>query len=129
MKRWKISTGKAPEPVGPYSQAIKVMDPGSLVFIAGQVAVNPETGDTVGGDIREQTRQTIENIKAILEEAGGGLNDVVKTTVYLTDIHDFEAMNEVYEEYFGDIRPARAAVEVSDLAKGFKIEIAVIAAI
>lgn len=129
MKRWKISTDKAPEPVGPYSQAIKVVDPSSLVFIAGQVVVNPKTGDTVRGDIREQTRQTIENIKAILEEAGGSLNDVVKVTVYLTDIHDFEAMNEVYEEYFGDVRPARAAVEVSDLAKDFKIEIAVMAAV
>lgn len=119
-----IFTEKAPKPVGPYSQAVKA---GGFLFIAGQIPINPETGALVEGDIRAQTRQVLENVKAIVEAAGGSLNDVVKVTVYLRDMGDFGAMNEVYSEYFSDSKPARAAVEVSNLPKGAAIEVEAIA--
>ncbi|WP_048148065.1 RidA family protein [Palaeococcus ferrophilus] len=119
-----VFTERAPRPVGPYSQAVKA---GSFLFIAGQIPINPETGALVEGDIKAQTRQALENVKAIVEAAGGSLNDVVKVTVYLRDMGDFGAMNEVYSEYFNSSKPARAAVEVSNLPKGVAIEVEAIA--
>lgn len=129
MKRKHISTKNAPQPVAPYSQAIKVDDFNSLIFISGQVGVNPDTGELVEGGIKAETRQTLENIKAILNESGATFEDVVKVSVFLNDIEKFNAMNEVYEEYFGDSKPARAAFEVGDLAKNFQVEIEAIAAL
>ncbi|AEC52777.1 translation initiation inhibitor, putative [Pyrococcus sp. NA2] len=124
MSREIIYTEKAPKPIGPYSQAIKV---GNFIFVAGQIPIDPKTGEIVKGGIKEQTRQVLENIKAILEAAGASLNDVVKVTVYLKNMDDFGEMNEVYSEYFGESRPARVAVEVSRLPKDVLIEIEVIA--
>ncbi|AMM53750.1 RidA family protein [Pyrococcus kukulkanii] len=119
-----VFTERAPKPIGPYSQAIKA---GNFLFIAGQIPINPETGELVKGDIKEQTRQVLENIKAILEAAGYTLNDVVKVTVYLKNMDDFAAMNEVYAKYFGESKPARVAVEVARLPKDVLIEIEAIA--
>ncbi|AIF69036.1 endoribonuclease [Palaeococcus pacificus DY20341] len=119
-----IFTEKAPKPIGPYSQAVKV---GNFLFISGQIPINPETGELIQGDIKAQTRQVLENIKAIVEAAGGSLNNIVKVNVYLKDMNDFQAMNEVYAEYFGESKPARAAVEVARLPKDVKIEIEAIA--
>ncbi|CAB50156.1 RidA family protein [Pyrococcus abyssi] len=124
MAKEVIFTEKAPKPIGPYSQAIKV---GNFIFVAGQIPIDPETGEIVKGDIKEQTKRVIENIKAILEEAGASLNDVVKVTVYLKDLNDFAKMNEVYSEYFGESKPARVAVEVSRLPKDVLIEMEAIA--
>ncbi|AAL80792.1 deaminase [Pyrococcus furiosus DSM 3638] len=119
-----IFAENAPKPIGPYSQAIKA---GNFLFIAGQIPIDPKTGEIVKGDIKAQTRQVLENIKAILEAAGYSLTDVVKVTVYLKDMNDFAKMNEVYAEYFGESKPARAAVEVSRLPKDVLIEIEAIA--
>lgn len=119
-----VFTEEAPKPVGPYSQGVKV---GGFLFVAGQIPVDPETGELVKGDIRDQTRRVLENLKAIVEAAGGSLRDVVKVTVYLRNMDDFGAMNEVYSEYFGASKPARAAVEVSNLPKGVAIEVEAIA--
>ncbi len=127
MKRRKISTDKAPKPVAPYSQAIKIDNADSIVFVSGQVSIDPNSGEAIEGNIKEQTRRCIENIKGIVQDSGGKLEDITKVTVYLKDIEKFEEMNEVYEEYFGDSEPARAAVEVSDLAADFEIEIEAIA--
>ncbi|AFK22363.1 RidA family protein [Pyrococcus sp. ST04] len=124
MPREIIYTEKAPKPIGPYSQAIKA---GNFLFIAGQIPIDPETGELVKGDIKEQTRRVLENIKAILEAAGYSLEDVVKVTVYLKNMDDFAAMNEVYSEYFGESKPARAAIEVSRLPKDVLVEIEAIA--
>ncbi len=118
-----VFSGDAPRPIGPYSQAVKV---GNFLFISGQIPADKD-GNLVKGDIKAQTRQVLENIKAILEAAGAGLENVVKVTVYLKDMNDFGAMNEVYSEYFGESKPARAAVEVSRLPKDVKIEIEAIA--
>lgn len=118
-----VFTDKAPEPIGPYSQAVKA---GGFLFISGQIPVDKD-GKLVEGDIKAQTRQVLENIRAILEAAGAGLDDVVKVTVYLKDMNDFGAMNEVYAEYFGSSKPARAAVEVSRLPKDVRIEVEAIA--
>ncbi|AHF79971.1 RidA family protein [Thermococcus paralvinellae] len=128
MKRNVIFTENAPKPIGPYSQAILVENPDKLLVISGQIPINPETGEIVKGDIREQARQAIENLIAILEAAGATVDDVIKVTVYLRDMKDFEDFNKVYEEYFGHSKPARAVIEVSDLPKGVKIEIEAIAA-
>ncbi|NJE07796.1 RidA family protein [Thermococcus sp. M39] len=128
MKKSVIFTENAPKPIGPYSQAILVENPDKLLVISGQIPINPETGEVVKGDIREQARQAIENLIAILEAAGATVDDVIKVTVYLKNIKDFEEFNKVYEEYFGHSKPARAVVEVSDLPKGVKIEIEAIAA-
>lgn len=124
----QIFTENAPKPIGPYSQAILVKNTKNLLFIAGQIPINPKTGEIVKGDIKEQARQAIENLVAILRESGATIDDVVKVTVYLKDINDFQAFNEVYSEYFGKSKPARAVVEVSNLPKGVKIEIEAIAA-
>ncbi|NPA47888.1 MAG: RidA family protein [Thermococci archaeon] len=118
-----VFTENAPKPIGPYSQAVRA---GRFLFISGQIPADRE-GNLVGGDVRAQTRQVLENLKAILEAAGGSLENVVKVTVYLKDMNDFGAMNEVYSEYFGESKPARAAVEVSRLPKDVRIEMEAIA--
>lgn len=117
---------KAPEPIGPYSQAIQA---GKLVFLAGQIPLDPATGQLIEGDIVAQTRRAMDNIVAVLAEAGLGPDDVVKTTIYLADMGDFPAMNEVYGSYFKGTPPARAAVQVARLPKDARIEIDVIAVV
>ncbi len=119
-----IETDKAPKAIGPYSQAIRYEN---LLFISGQIAIDPETQTFVGGDVKKQTRRVMENIKAILEEAGLSFNHVIKTTIYLKNINDFNDVNEIYGEYFSDYKPARATVEVSNLPKDALVEIEVIA--
>src|SRR5919201_3158431 len=117
-----VRTEAAPAPFqgAPYSQAIKA---GGLVFVSGQVALQPGSHDLVGETVEEQTEQVFANLGAILEEAGSGLDRLVKTTVYLADLGDFEAMNEVYARHVGDRPPARATIEVSALPSGAKVEI------
>ena len=119
-----ISTPNAPAAIGPYSQAIEV---GHMVFLSGQIPVNPATGDVVEGGIKEQTTQVFENIKAVLAEAGLTLDNVVKTTVFLADISMFVEMNEVYATYFSGAFPARSAFAVKQLPKGALVEIESIA--
>ena len=119
-----IHTPNAPAAIGPYSQAVKT---GNLVFVSGQLPIDPATGTFAGDDIASQTRQSLNNVKAILEEAGYGLSDVVKTTVLLAEIADFAAMNAVYAEFFTENCPARAAFAVKDLPKGALVEIEAIA--
>jgi len=119
-----ISTKKAPAAIGPYSQAIKV---GNLVFTSGQIPIDPATGVFAEGGIKEQTRQSLTNVKAILEEVGLSLANVVKTTVFLADMNDFADMNAVYAEFFAEPYPARSAVAVKTLPKGALVEIEVIA--
>ena len=119
-----ISTTNAPAAIGPYSQAIKV---GELVFVSGQFPIDPATGAFAEGGIKELTRQSLTNMKAILEEAGTSMANVVKTTVFLADMNDFAAMNEVYAEFFAAPFPARSAVAVKTLPKGALVEIECIA--
>ena len=119
-----ISTTNAPAAIGPYSQAIKV---GELVFVSGQLPIDPATGAFAAGGIKELTRQSLTNMKAILEEAGTSMANVVKTTVFLADMNDFAAMNEVYAEFFAAPFPARSAVAVKTLPKGALVEIECIA--
>ena len=119
----EIKTTKAPGAIGPYSQAIKS---GNLIFVSGQLPINPETGE-IPSDIKAQTRHSIENIKAILESAGGTLDNVLKSTVYLADMSYFVPMNEVYGEYFKSPFPARAAFAVKELPKQALVEIEVVA--
>ena len=120
-----ITTEKAPQAVGPYSQAVAA---GGLLFLSGQIALVPETGQLCEGGIEVQTEQLIANLRAVLQAAGCGLGDVVKTTCYLTDLNNFAAFNEVYGRHFTG-RPARACVEVSALPKGVLAEIEAIAAL
>ena len=119
-----ICTQKAPAAIGPYSQAIQV---GNLVFTSGQIPIDPATGVFVEGGIKEQTRQSLSNVKAILEEVGLTMSNVVKTTVFMADMNDFAAMNSVYAEFFAEPYPARSAVAVKTLPKGALVEIEVIA--
>jgi 2-iminobutanoate/2-iminopropanoate deaminase len=119
-----IHTEKAPQAIGPYSQAIAT---GGLVFSAGQVAIDPATGELVAGDTTAQTRQVLKNLAAVLAAAGTGLGQVVKTTVFLKNFDDFAAMNAVYAEAFGDHKPARSTVEVVRLPKNALVEIEAIA--
>ena len=119
-----ISTKKAPAAIGPYSQAIRV---GNIVYTSGQIPLDPATGAFVEGGIKEQTRQALTNIKAILEEAGTSMDNVVKTTVFMANMDDFADMNAVYAEFFTEPYPARSAVAVKTLPKGALIEIEVIA--
>ena len=120
-----ISTSKAPAAIGPYSQAIQV---GNLVFASGQIPIDPATGSLVAGGAKEQARQSLTNVKAILDEAGLTLDNVVKTTVFLADMNDFADVNAVYAEFFAEPYPARSAVAVKTLPKGALVEIEVIAA-
>ena len=124
MMKKVISTTKAPAAIGPYSQAIQV---GNLVYTSGQIPIDPATGLFVAGGIKEQTRQSLLNVKAILEEAGLTMSDVVKTTVFMADMNDFADMNAVYAEFFAEPYPARSAVAVKTLPKGALVEIEVIA--
>jgi 2-iminobutanoate/2-iminopropanoate deaminase len=119
-----IATDKGPKAIGPYSQAV---DTGSLVFVSGQIPLDPATQQAVTGDIRVQTARVLDNVKAILEAAGLTMDHVVKCGVFLTDLADFPAMNEVYASYFKQPFPARATVQVAALPKGMKVEIDAVA--
>lgn len=123
MEKQIISTTKAPGAVGPYSQAVKV---GNLVFTSGQIPLDPATGELVGGDVKKATERSLENVKAILEEAGTSLDKVIKTTVFVKNMSDFAAVNEVYAKYFQKDMPARSCVQVV-LPKDALVEIEVIA--
>ncbi|MCC6016257.1 MAG: RidA family protein [Desulfurococcaceae archaeon] len=124
MRKEVVYTDKAPKPIGPYSQAVKV---GPWLFLSGQIPIDPRSGEVVDGDIEVQTRRVLENVKAILESMGYTLDDVVKVTVYLADLKDFPRFNNVYSEYFKDKPPARTTVQVAGLPRNAKIEIDVIA--
>lgn len=119
-----VATDKAPKAIGPYSQAIVA---GHAVYTAGQVALDPRTGQLVGTTVADQTEQVLQNLAAVLAAAGSSLGQVVKTTVYLADMGDFAAMNEVYARHFGGHRPARSTVAVAGLPKGARVEIETIA--
>lgn len=119
-----ISTPKAPAAIGPYSQAIQV---GNLVYTSGQIPIDPATGVFVEGGIKEQTRQALSNVKAILQEVGLTMSHVVKTTVFMADMGDFADMNAVYAEFFSEPYPVRSAVAVKTLPKGALVEIEVVA--
>ena len=123
MKK-EISTPKAPAAIGPYSQAIQV---GNLIYTSGQIPIDPATGQLVEGGIKEQTRQSLNNIQAILQEAGLTMASVVKTTVFMADMADFAEMNSVYAEFFTEPYPARSAVAVKTLPKNALVEIEVVA--
>ncbi|MDY2794413.1 RidA family protein [Peptostreptococcus porci] len=118
-----IFTDKAPAAVGPYSQAIKA---GNVVYCSGQIPLVPETGALVEGDIKAQAEQSLKNVKSVVTEAGADLTNIVKTTVYLVDMADFGAVNEVYSDFFGDHKPARSCVAVKELPKGAKVEVEVL---
>jgi 2-iminobutanoate/2-iminopropanoate deaminase len=120
-----INTKNAPAAIGPYSQAIEV---NGFVYTSGQLPINPETGEFAGSDIKSQTEQSLKNVKAILEEAGLTMQNVVKTTVFLADMADFAAMNEVYSSFFSEPYPARSAVAVKTLPKAALVEIECVAA-
>lgn len=120
-----ISTAEAPKAIGPYSQAIEA---GGFIFVSGQIPLIPATGEIVEGNVEVQTARVLENLKAILEAAGASLEDVVKTTVYITNMDDFAKVNGIYGQYFQENPPARVCVEVSKLPKGALVEIDVIAA-
>jgi 2-iminobutanoate/2-iminopropanoate deaminase len=124
MEKKVVFTEKAPKPIGPYSQAIIA---GNLIFTAGQIPIDPATNQVVQGDIKEQTRRVLENLRAILESVGATFDDVVKVTIYMKDLNEFSAMNEVYSEYFKNSPPARTTVEVSRLPRDVRIEIDLIA--
>ena len=119
-----IQTEQAPAAIGPYSQAIRI---GDFLYTSGQIALDPESGIFLSGEIEEETEQTLKNISAILQADGLNLENVVKTTVYLLDLNHFSRMNQVYEKYFLKTKPARACVQVAALPKGAKIEIDAIA--
>ncbi len=120
-----ISTAEAPKAIGPYSQAIEA---DGFIFVSGQIPLIPATGEIVEGSVEVQTARVLENLKAILEAAGASLEDVVKTTVYITNMDDFAKVNGIYGQYFQENPPARVCVEVSKLPKGALVEIDVIAA-
>ena len=119
-----VKTGLAPQAIGPYSQAVKA---GGFVFASGQIPINPETGEFVSGGIAEQTRQVMKNLSAVLEAAGSDLQLVVKTTVFLADMAEFTAMNEVYGTFFSDEPPARATVQAARLPRDARVEIEAVA--
>jgi 2-iminobutanoate/2-iminopropanoate deaminase len=121
MSKQPILTNLAPKPIGPYCQGMAVQ--GSLVFTAGQIGIVPSTGQIVASDIESQTKQVLENLKAILENGGSSIDAIVKTTVYLKDMNEFGAMNEVYGRYFKESPPARTTVEVSRLPRDVRVEI------
>lgn len=124
MAKRVIHTEKAPAALGPYSQAIEV---NGTLYVSGQIPFIPETMTCVSDDVQEQTKQSLENLKAIVEEAGYTLNDVVKCGVFIKDMNDFPLINEIYAQYFSDNKPARACVEVARLPKDVKVEIECIA--
>ena len=124
MANQVIHTENAPAAIGPYSQAVKA---GNLLFVSGQGPFVPETMEIVEGDVKAQTAQSLKNLQAILKEAGADFSNVVKTTVFIKDMNEFAQINEVYAEYFGENKPARACVEVARLPKDVKVEIELIA--
>ena len=124
MNREAIQTDKAPKAIGPYAQAIKA---NGFIYTAGQIPIDPKTGNFVEGGINEQTRQVLENLKAVLAAAGSSLDQVVKATVFLKNMADFPAMNEIYGEYFGSAKPARSTVAVAELPRGALVEIDLVA--
>lgn len=124
MSKTALHTDNAPAAIGPYSQAIRA---GETIYVSGQLPVDPATGEFAGEDIESQTRQSLTNIRNILKEAGADMSNVVKTTVLLSDIADFGAMNAVYAEFFEAPFPARAAFQVAAIPKGAKVEIEVVA--
>ncbi len=119
-----ISTERAPRAIGPYSQAVSA---GGVMYLSGQVALDPASGELVGETVEEQAARVLENLGSVLAAAGSGFDRVLKTTVYLIDMKEFAAVNEVYARYFGDSRPARATVQVAGLPKGARVEIDAIA--
>jgi 2-iminobutanoate/2-iminopropanoate deaminase len=124
MKKEIISTANAPKAIGPYEQAIKV---GEFVYASGQIPLDPKTGTVIEGDITVQTRRVLENLKAVVEAAGSSLERAVKATVFLKNIGDFAAMNDVYAEYLGKAKPARSTVAVAELPRGALVEIDLVA--
>jgi len=120
----RVQTENAPAAIGPYSQAIKA---NGFVFVSGQIPINPATGEFVGGGIREQTEQVLKNVSAVLEASGSSLDQVVKTTVFLADMQDFAAMNEVYGAFFRENPPARATVAAAGLPRNASVEIEAVA--
>jgi 2-iminobutanoate/2-iminopropanoate deaminase len=124
MKKKIISTPKAPAAIGPYSQAIRI---GDFLYTSGQISLDPETMKMITGDIEVETERVLKNIEAILKDDGLRINNIIKTTVYLTDLSEFARMNQVYEKFFTDTKPARACVQVAALPKGAKVEIDVVA--
>ncbi len=119
-----VKTNKAPDAIGPYSQAIKI---NKMVYLSGQIAIDPKTQQFIDGDIETQTKRVLDNLKAVVNAAGGSLGSVVKTTIYITDINDFPKVNEIYASYFSSGKPARSTVCVARLPKDAKIEIDAIA--
>jgi 2-iminobutanoate/2-iminopropanoate deaminase len=124
MPRETVRTDKAPAPIGPYSQAVRA---GDLIFVAGQGCMNPATGQMERGSVEAETRQVLENVKAILEAAGASLADVVKTTCFLADMNDFQAFNGVYAQYFPSDPPARSTIQAARLPGEIKVEVEVVA--
>jgi 2-iminobutanoate/2-iminopropanoate deaminase len=121
-----VLTDRGPKPIGPYSQAVRV---NGFLYVSGQIALDPKTGEMTAGDITQQTERTMENVKGIVEAAGSKMPHVIKTTVFLKNMSDFAAMNEVYAHYFSAAPPARSTVEVARLPKDALVEIEVIAAL
>jgi 2-iminobutanoate/2-iminopropanoate deaminase len=119
-----VASNNAPKAIGPYSQAVRIQ---GLLFTSGQIALDPKTGNLVEGDFAAQARRVFDNLKAVLEEANTGFNRVVKATVFLTDLANFQTLNAIYAEYFGDHKPARTTVGVSQLPRGAAVEIDLIA--
>jgi 2-iminobutanoate/2-iminopropanoate deaminase len=119
-----IATDQAPRAIGPYSQAVRA---GNVIFASGQIPIDPATGEFVAGGVAEQTEQVMRNIRAVLEAAGSGLNQIVKTTVFLADLNDFTAMNEVYARFFPETPPARATIQAARLPRDARVEIEAIA--
>ena len=124
MNKRIIKTDQAPAAIGPYSQAVRI---GNMLYTAGQIALDPRSGEFLSGEIEQETERTLENISAILKADELSLNNVVKTTVYLTDLSHFARMNQIYDKYFSKNKPARACVQVAALPKGAKVEIEAIA--
>ncbi len=120
MARTTVFTDQAPKAIGPYSQAVRA---GNTVYLSGQIPLDPKTGELLKGDIQQETRRVFDNLKAVAEAAGGGLKDVARVTIYLTDLADFAKVNEVMASYFTEAYPARATVGVAALPRGARVEI------